>query len=250
MQPKIIYKDQDLLIINKPAGLLVHNPKLNNPKLDLLVSGQNLTLVDWLIKNYPEIKKVGDQPKIRPGIVHRLDKDTSGVLIIARNQKSFEYLKKLFQEKKIKKTYLMLIWGKISPKTGLIKKPIGLKAGSIKRTVITKKAKMVKEAITAYKVIKFLKLGNWQFSLVEAEPFTGRTHQIRLHFNSINHPVVGDKLYGRKIMPEGLKRQFLHAESVEFDLPKGGRIKAEADLPPDLTSFLKLLGEEDPQHNT
>jgi len=243
MQEKIrlIYKDKNFLAVYKPAGLLVHpagNSKheIRNPK--------QFTLVDWLIKKYPEIKNVGDDPKTRPGIVHRLDKDTSGVILIARNQKYFEYLKNLFQTRQIKKTYLALVYGKLEPKTGIIKKPIYLKPGTAKRTVW--KGKMEKEAITEYKVLKYFRITNpddrnnlLYFSLVRVAPKTGRTHQIRIHLASISHPIVGDSLYGPKENPFNLRRQFLHAESLEFSPAKGRRIKLEAELPEELKTILK-----------
>ena len=228
MGVQILYEDKNFLVINKPAGVLTHSPAGKNQS----------SLVDWLIKNYPEIKTVGDDPKMRPGIVHRLDKDTSGVLLIARNQNAFNYFKKLFQEHKVKKTYIALVWGAVTPKEGIIEKPIGLKPGTTKRTVHLKTAKMIKEARTEYKAIKFLKFGNNDFTLLEVRPLTGRTHQIRIHFASINHPLVGDKLYSKR-EALGLNRHFLHAESLEFSSPETGRLKIAADLPEELTAFLK-----------
>ena len=237
MDIEVIYKDNDLLVVNKPAGLLTHPIKVSSSQPPI----KQKTLADWLINNYPEIKAVGDDPETRPGIVHRLDKDTSGVLLVARNQKTFDYLKNLFQTGQVKKTYLALVWGKVQPKSGQIKKPIGLKSGSIKRTTWLNKAKMVKEAVTEYKVKNYFR----NFSLLEVWPLTGRTHQIRIHLNSIGYPVAGDLLYGKKPMPPKLKRQFLHAESAEFNLPDGGRLKIAADLPPDLKSFLESIEPED-----
>ena len=238
MDLKIIYEDKNFLAINKPAGLLVHQINLK-PKY---------TLVDWLIKRYPDVKGVGDAPEIRPGIVHRLDKDTSGVILIARNQKYFEYLKELFypygrQGKQIKKTYLALVWGEIKQKIGEIIKPISLKSGGVKRTVW--KGKMEKEAITEYKVKKIVKNEEGKvFSLVEVMPKTGRTHQIRIHLASISHPIVGDSLYGSKTNPFNLERQFLHAESLEFPIEEGRMIKIEAELPEDLQNVLSGLTED------
>jgi 23S rRNA pseudouridine1911/1915/1917 synthase len=225
---EIVYEDNDVIAINKPAGLLVHKTRVS----------QEPTLVDWLLKNFPEIKNVGDDPTTRPGIVHRLDKETSGIMIIARNQKAFEYLKKLFQTRQIKKTYLALVWGKVKEKTGVIEKPLGIKSGTLKR-IVSGKVRMVKEAKTVYKVIKFIKLKDEDLTLLEVEPLTGRTHQIRAHLASIGHPVVGDTLYGKKPAPVGLARQFLHAESLELTLPSGSRIKIVADLPEDLGKFLE-----------
>ncbi|MBI2591819.1 MAG: RluA family pseudouridine synthase [Candidatus Brennerbacteria bacterium] len=227
--PSIIYETDDFVAVNKPAGLLVHKT----------AASEEETLVEWLLKKYPEIKTVGDDPENRPGIVHRLDKDTSGVILIARNQKFFEYLKNLFKTHQIKKTYLALVYGKLEPLTGVIEKPIALKSGTIKRTAhLGGKVRMVKEAITEYKVKKYLRLNSQDFSLVELFPKTGRTHQLRVHMASISHPIVGDRLYGRKNVNFDLERQFLHAESIEFSLPEGRRIKIEAELPLDLMKIL------------
>jgi 23S rRNA pseudouridine1911/1915/1917 synthase len=233
---KIIYKNKDFLAVNKPAGLLMHQTGRKE---------KEESLVDWILKNHPEIKNVGD-PSVslgqvtqdRSGIVHRLDKDTSGVVIIPKNQPTFEYLKKLFQTRQVKKTYLALVYGNIEPKKGIIDKPIGLKSGTTKHTVHG--GKMVKEATTEYKVLKDYD----GFSLVEATPKTGRTHQIRVHLASINHPIVGDQLYGGKKEKNnslGLSRQFLHAASIEFVDPDKTRFKLTAELPDDLTRALKSI---------
>ncbi len=232
LSPEIIYEDENFLAVNKPTGVLVHKVK----SLKFEISEE--TLVDWLLKNYPEVKNIGDEPEIRPGIVHRLDKDTSGAILIAKNRKYFDYLKNLFEKNKIKKIYLALVWGKVEPKSGIINKPIGV-ARTVKRLV--GKGKMLKKAITEYKVIKFLKFKTnkeKEFSFVEAYPKTGRTHQIRAHLSSIGHPIVGDGLYGPKQNPFGLKRQFLHAESLEFNLMEGGSIKIKANLPEELKEIL------------
>jgi len=216
-EPKIIYEDNNFLVVYKPAGLIVHKTKNNN----------EYNLVDWLIKKYPEIKNVGDEPVLRPGIVHRLDKDTSGIMLVARNQNSFNYFKNLFQKHLIKKTYLALVWGKPKEDKGIINKPIGLKSGTTKRSVYS--FKMQKQAITEYKVLKSFKdeKGNL-FSLLEIFPKTGRTHQIRVHFKSIGCPVCGDKLYGRR--NDGFKRLMLHALSLEFSI-NNSKIKIESEIP-------------------
>lgn len=227
---KIIYEDNDMMAINKPAGLVVH--------------GDSLSVAEWLIDNRPEIKNVGD-PSIglgqeRPGIVHRLDKDTSGVLLIAKNQKAFEYLKKQFKERKIKKKYLALVYGFLKNVQGIIDLPIAKsKSDFRKKTSVGKMAGQVREAITEFKVLKKFK----DYTLVEVFPKTGRTHQIRVHFKAIGNPVVCDKLYGPKKQecPFGLFRQFLHAQSLELSLPSGARIKIEADLPEDLQNVLNML---------
>jgi len=238
---KTVYEDTDYFIINKPAGVLVHGP--------------GPSLVDWLLEHYPEVEDVGDNPKDRPGIVHRLDRDTSGVLLICRSQKAFDYFKKQFQEHNMRKTYLALVYGVPKEKGGMIDSPIGLKSGSVKRTTHTDKARMVKEAVTHYKVIKVIASEAKQsFALLEVQPVTGRTHQIRVHLSSIGHPIVGDQLYSPKpsaatldaahkkdAKAGALDRMFLHAESLEFTSPSGEKIKVAADLPEDLQSFLTNL---------
>ncbi len=239
-EPFVIYKDKNFLAVYKPAGLLTHPVSKANSKSQI-TNSKELTLVDFLVKNYPEVKKVGDEPEIRPGIVHRLDKDVSGILLVPRNQKYFEYLKNLFQTRQIKKNYLALVYGEVKPETGIIDKPISIKSGTIKRTV--HHGKDEKQAVTEYRVLKSFKLqapGSKEndFSLVEVMPKTGRTHQIRIHLASIGHPIVGDTLYGKKTNPFGLKRIFLHAESLEFSPAEGKRIKLEAELPDELKSLL------------
>lgn len=232
----IIYETDDFLAVNKPAGVLVHPGRPGET--------EEGTVVGWLRREYPEIQGVGDEPQFRPGIVHRLDKDTSGILLIAKNQKSFEYLKHLFQTRGIQKTYLALVYGKVVGK-GTIDKPIGIKSGSVKRSVNAKDMKMVKEALTEYRAVKLFQKGT--YTLLRVSPKTGKTHQIRVHLASIGHPIVGDMLYGKKKEnPFGLTRQFLHAESIEFTTPDGSRVHLEAELPPDLEeAFEKAAHNEE-----
>ena len=245
MQEKIsvIHEDKNFVAVYKPAGVLVHSTRIKN--LEFRIKDDETTLVDWLVEKYPEVKTVGDDPKTRPGIVHRLDKDTSGVLLIPRTQHYFEYLKKLFQNHEIKKTYVALVYGKLEPRVGKIEKPISLKSGSVKRTVW--KGKMEKEAITLYEVTKYFQRSSASsprssaFTLVGVMPKTGRTHQIRIHMASIGHPIVGDALYGPKNNPFNLHRQFLHAESLEWTSENGHRIKIEAELPRELQGIIDEL---------
>lgn len=237
MEPRVIYEDKNFLAIDKPAGLLTH-PTANSTEI---------TLADWLLRHYPEVKNVGDDPKIRPGVVHRLDKDTSGIILVARNQEYFEYLKNLFQTRAIKKTYRALVYGKPTPKKGIIEKEIRVKSGTTKRTVF--KGRSEKAAVTEYKVLKYFnpfdKLRVSSFGWVEVTPLTGRTHQIRVHLASIDHSVVGDKLYGPKKSKEvglpNINRQLLHAYSLEFSPAPGKRLKLVADLPADIREVLRNL---------
>ncbi|MDP3880864.1 MAG: RNA pseudouridine synthase [bacterium] len=239
MNVEVLFENADFLAVNKPAGLLVHGIfDKYGPK------HSEKTLVDWILENYPEIKNVGDMPvhnseagefPFRPGIVHRLDRETSGVLLIAKNQKSFEYLKGLFQGKQVVKNYEALVWGRLKEKQGVIDKPISIRNGSVKRTVF--KGKAPREAVTEYELLSVYEDEHGsEFSLVLAKPKTGRTHQIRVHFASIGHPLVGDKLYGKRGSIAGLERHFLHAKSLEFD-----NYKIEAPLADDLEKVLNTL---------
>lgn len=237
LNPKVIFANKDFLIINKPSGLLVHKSVFNRKDLH----PEEKTLVDWLLKNYPKIKNVGDDPENRPGIVHRLDKETSGTMIIPLNKKSFEYFKKIFQEHKVRKTYLVLVYGTVRSDRVVINKPIGIKSGTTKRSVHS--AKMSKDAITELEVVKRFELNGQDLTLLRAYPKTGRTHQIRVHLASIHCPVVGDKLYGRKndLFPE-LGRQFLHAEEIEFKDASGKELAFRSALPKELKKLLDQSG--------
>src|SRR3989338_5503194 len=237
MNLSIIYQDNDIVVVNKPAGISVHKG----------VAEKGETLADWLAEKFPGMKKIGEEPELRPGIVHRLDKDTSSVLVAARNQKSFEFLKSQFQKREVVKKYLALVEGNFKNDlptgqagNGVIALPIGRSASDFRKKMASDSAKgELREAVTEYKVLeKFPK-----HTLVEAYPKTGRTHQIRVHFKAIGHPVVCDSLYGGKRMtcPFGLARHFLHANFLEFVSPSGVRLKLEADLPEDLAEVLAGL---------
>lgn len=238
-EPQIIYEESDFVVINKPAGLIVHHAAVAG------VESREPSLADWVVEKYPETKTVGDPSTSsgqvvfdRPGIVHRLDKDTSGVMIIARTQEAFSFFKNLFQTKLIRKTYLALVYGAPKELKGVIDKPIGLNSGSVKRTVFVKNAKMVKEAVTEYEVERSFEIGGVPVSLVRVFPQTGRTHQIRVHMASIGCPIVGDALYGSKKETVPLARQFLHADSIEFPTSRGNRLTISADLPADLAALI------------
>lgn len=234
----ILYEDKDVAVLNKPAGISVH-PAAHSPN--------EPALTKEILERWPEVKNVGDDPTLRPGIVHRLDKETSGVLVIAKNQTAFEFLKKQFQEREVEKTYLALVMGKMREKQGEIALPIGRsrKFGKFTTRVARMKneelrIKKIREAKTKWRIAKEFK----DFTLLEVKPETGRTHQIRVHLAAIGHPVAGDPLYGGKTnrsYREKLPRMFLHAESLKLKLPSGRVLLAEADLPSDLEEFLKSL---------
>lgn len=238
----IVYEDEDVAVLNKQAGVSVH-PSINEP------SG---TLVNALIAKYPELIGVGED-QIRPGVVHRLDKDTSGLLVVAKNQKTFEFLKKEWQDGKVIKKYLALVCGHFKSESGKIESELVRSPKEFRKRIIVKPGKNAlvgKLAITNYRVIKKYH----DFSLVEVSPKTGRMHQIRVHMASVGHPVAGDKIYGGNKparhasqgdaggkITEGITRQFLHAYYLSFSLPSGRKLALEADLPEDLEQVLTKL---------
>lgn len=218
-----IYKDSDIIVVNKPAGVSIYDSR----------GGGGSTLLDFLLEKFPEIKRVGDDP-VRPGIVHRLDKDTSGVMVVARNNHSFQELKILFQKRAIDKIYIAIVCGRFAKKRGVIFLPIGrLRKNPTKRGVERGRGEIkgVREAVTEYRV---LKEGD-SYSLVELRPKTGRTHQIRVHLKASGHPVACDVVYGGKNVccPEGTARHLLHARSISFSLPQGRKFLFEAAPPQD-----------------
>lgn len=239
MNVNIVYEDENILVLNKPAGLITH------PKN---ISDTQDSVTGWLSSKYPAIKNIGEpfiasgQEVPRAGVVHRLDKDTSGLLVVAKNDESFFYFKKLFQDRKIKKYYLALVNGRPKEPKGVISFPLG-RIG-LKRTtkIIGNKLIDKKEALTEYKTVK--KFAN--HTLLEVAPQTGRTHQIRVHLNSIGTPVAGDVIYGfkRAKSPMGLRRLFLHAYKLEFTTPDGKKMTLETDLPEDLSRLLENLEKD------
>ncbi len=242
LNPEIIYEDKNFLAVLKPAGMLTHPHRGLRGE-----SAHEPTLTAWLLGRYPEIKNVGDDSGERPGIVHRLDKETSGVLLVARSNESFSYLKSLFKNREIQKTYLALVRGRVEPQKGRIEKPIGLKNGSIKRSVRGPKMKMVKDAVTEYRVVRYVKREREAeaipepLTLLEVMPLTGRTHQIRVHLASIGHPILYDPLYGSKVRGNTVGRLMLHASSLEFTTMEGKRIKIEADPPADFQAVISTF---------
>lgn len=236
--PEIIYEDKNILVIDKPAGLVVHADGRT----------KEITLADWLVKKYPKIKKVGEpatdektgKPIYRPGIVHRLDRETSGVMVIAKNQDTFLFLKQQFQEREIRKTYRAFLFGELKTLRGMIDRPIGRSGSDFRKWSATRGAKgEMREAKTHFHT---LALGKG-CTYVEAVPKTGRTHQIRVHFKAINHPVLCDNLYGpAKSCLLGFKRTALHAKSLTLQLPGGENRTFEAPLPQDFKKAEKLIG--------
>ncbi len=246
-EPRIIYENENFVAVDKPAGMLTHSTQINADigadKRGYKISEnlrtnqrESAVLTDWLLEKYPEMKNVGDEPEIRPGIVHRLDRETSGILLAAKNQNSFEYLKSLFKTRQIKKTYFALVFGAFKEKIGIIDKEIRRKLGTVKRTVFSGKG--TKQAITRYTVKKTLTSANGEtLSLLEVAPETGRTHQIRVHLASVGHPIVGDQIYGSKNQPAWVRRLMLHAYSLEFSTAEGRRLKLEVEPPQEFANL-------------
>jgi 23S rRNA pseudouridine1911/1915/1917 synthase len=230
----IIYENTDVVVIDKPAGISVH-PR-QNKNLEPIPRGVRNTLVNGLLARWPEMANVGDLPSVRPGLVHRLDKDTSGVIIIVKNQAAFEWLKKQFQGHLVTKKYLALVHGRLKEKTGEIKCFLKRSPDPTKQQV----ASEGREAISQYKAIEEFK----NYSLLEVIPKTGRFHQIRAQLAWLGHPVVGDQKYGSPRMgqkPTGLTRQFLHAAELEIMLLDGRKRLFKAPLAPDLAATLTTL---------
>lgn len=240
MKIPILYEDKDVVVINKPAGLIVHPDKKTKEK----------TLVDWILKKYPSVKNVGeplildDGTKIlRPGIVHRIDKDTTGALIIAKNKKAYDFLKEQFQNRNVHKIYHAFVYGNVTDDRGMINRPIGRSPNDFRKWSAQRGARgEMREAITYFKVLKRID----DITFVEAMPKTGRTHQIRVHFKAIDHPVLMDELYAtdfhlKKRNQLGFKRMALHARELEITLPSGGLLKIVAPYPEDFEKAIKKI---------
>ncbi len=230
---KIIEDNDDFLIIEKPSGLLVHPTTKNETN----------TLVDWLLEKYPELRNIGEDPQ-RPAIVHRLDKDVSGLMLIPKTQKSFDYFKQLFKLRNITKKYTTLVYGEVRRDEDEITFPIGRSIN--KKGLFAAKSKTVssedKHAHTAFNVIQKFK----NYTLLEVQILTGRTHQIRVHLLAYGNPIVGDPLYlaknrNFKTLSDKADRIFLHASNLSFIGEDGKKWEFESKIPKSMADFLKKL---------
>lgn len=265
----ILYEDEHCLAINKPAGVVVHP--------DGKAPGPFLT--DWILANYPQTKNVGESILQtdggvieRPGIVHRIDRETSGVLLIAKTAAGHAWLKEQFQNRTITKKYLAFVYGSLNDQYGMIDMPIGRSRGDFRRWNAERNSRgEMRPAMTQYVVLGAIdqsrnyeanaKKGSdgrggatigpadmtKRFTFIEAEPKTGRTHQIRVHFKAIQHPIVGDSLYAEsrvQAQPNalGFKRMALHAYSISFDKVGSGQITVVAPVPEDFVHAMKIFG--------
>jgi len=223
---EIIYEDEDLMVINKPAGLVTHPAPGNR-------SG---TLAN-LIKGHLSKELTQVQGFVRPGIVHRLDKYTSGLMVVAKNAASQKNLANQFKERTVHKIYVSLVAGQLNPREGKIDAPIMRDEVNRQKMMVSALAE-ARSAVTHYKVLAYYP----GYTLLELRLEQGRTHQIRVHLNSIGFPVVGDQVYGREQINKaiGLKRQFLHAAKISFQHPADGRTMTfESPLPPELEAVLE-----------
>jgi len=223
---KVIYEDPDLLVVDKPAGMTVHPAPGNYTH----------TLANAVLARMPDIETDNVE---RPGIVHRLDKDTSGLIIIAKNRTAHMKLADQFKDRQVSKTYLALVNGHLTPEEGIIEAGIGRDPRHRKRMAVVSEGR---PARSEYKVVKYVK----NYTLLEVRPKTGRTHQIRVHLAAIGFPIVGDTTYGAKsdIVP----RQFLHAARLKFRSPSSGDwLEIESGLPPDLAQALQEINGAEKQ---
>jgi 23S rRNA pseudouridine1911/1915/1917 synthase len=240
MKPSVIFEDKNIIVVNKPAGLMVHGDGRS----------KELTLVDWLVEKYPQISGVGEKPLVikdagdeihieRPGIVHRLDKGTSGVMVVALNQKSYENLKSQFKNHEISKNYHAIVWGNFKEDNGEVNLPIGRSKKDFRRYSALKDATgEMREALTFYEVLERFK----DVTLLKVLPKTGRTHQIRVHMKAINHPIISDELYGpNREHLGGIERPALHSFSIKFKDNSGREVEFFAEYPDDFLGVLAFL---------
>ena len=252
----VVYEDEELVVINKPAGMMVHAGSGQNEE-----ARNRGTLVNALLYRFKALSATGGD--LRPGIVHRLDKDTSGLIVVAKNDRTHAALAELFSSRQIKKTYIALVQGAVERARGTINTNVG-RDPQRRTRMTTKPLGDARAAVSHYEVVRRLANRFGKFTLVRVRIETGRTHQIRVHMASIGHPVVGDTLYGgsgqltdqvasqaatskaarRKAEPERLRlgRNFLHAAQLEFPHPGTGKLlQLEAPLPAELEEFLSRL---------
>lgn len=236
MNIPILYEDEHVLVINKPYGIATHPDGKSEEK----------TVSDWFAEMYPDSKNVGEPIKTnsgteitKPGVVHRLDKETSGVLILAKDQETFLFLKQQFKDRKVKKIYHAFVYGTVKEDNGTIERPIGKSAKDFRLRSAQRGARgKLRPATTLYRTLQ----RGHDVSYVELEPKTGRTHQLRAHLKAINHPVVCDKLYApKRECIFGFTRLALHASSLELKIISGKTIRFEAPFPADFKAAQEMF---------
>jgi len=244
-EPTIIFEDNNVLVINKPSGLRVHNDGFS----------EDPTVVNWFLKHSPEAKDVGEtklnkdgKAIERSGIVHRLDIDTSGVMILAKNQETFWHLKAQFKTRLVKKEYRALVYGLMAERWGTIDRPIGRSATDFRKRSAERGAKgLLREAVTNWECLGKGEYESEPFSYLKLMPKTGRMHQLRVHLKAIDRPIVGDTVYSGKRLEQsnnlGLKRLALHSHLLELTLPSGQVERFISPLPQEMIEAVDLIGE-------
>lgn len=234
IEPTIIFENEAILVVDKPYGMLVHED---------WVSGTAGTLVDWFLQHSPEAKGVGEvttkpdgSPLERSGVVHRLDRETSGVMVLAKTAEAHALLKDQFHDRTVKKEYRAFVYGRLHDKWGTINRPIGRSPRDFKLRFAEAGAKgTLREAVTHFERIGVGEYKGESFSYVKLLPKTGRTHQLRVHLKAVSRPIVGDTLYGEPYLSKsnnlGLGRLALHAHLLELTVPGDERERFIAPLP-------------------
>ncbi len=238
-----LYEDEHVFVFNKPSGLMVHSDGKTS----------EVTLADMILIEHPELKDIGEPYRHieagvetiipRPGIVHRLDKETSGVMVVAKTQKAFSYLKRQFHDRQTEKHYNTVVWGVFPDKGGMINAPIARSKADFRKYQAGRgKRGLERDALTMYKVMGVIKNEEGTFSYLDVMPKTGRTHQIRVHMKYKNHPIIGDSLYAHE-QPYvlGFTRLALHAKSLKFKTPDKTEHFIEAPLPKEFEEVQKLV---------
>jgi len=226
---KIIYEDKDLFVIEKPPGIVVFFEKGEKEE----------DLINILSKKFPKLKEVGEPP--RYGAIHRLDRETSGILLVARNNESFDFFKKQFKLRNVKKKYLALVWGRMKEDKERIETLIGRSPKDRRKQKVYlfegPKSERKKKAISEYEVLKRFK----EYTFLEVTIMTGRKHQIRTHLSYLGYPIAGDKSYSfrKQIDPKNLKRQFLHAYYLKIKMPSGKEMEFNSELPDELKKVIQ-----------
>jgi 23S rRNA pseudouridine1911/1915/1917 synthase len=226
---KIIYEDKDLFVIEKPPGIVVFFEKGEKEE----------DLIAILSKKFPKLKEVGEPP--RYGAIHRLDRETSGILLVARNNESFDFFKKQFKLRNVKKKYLALVWGRMKEDKERIETLIGRSPKDRRKQKVYlfegPKSERKKKAISEYEVLERFK----EYTFLEVTIMTGRKHQIRTHLSYLGYPIAGDKSYSfrKQIDPKNLKRQFLHAYYLKIKMPSGKEMEFNSELPDELKKVIQ-----------
>ncbi|HEY0964357.1 MAG TPA: RluA family pseudouridine synthase [Candidatus Paceibacterota bacterium] len=245
-EPTILYEDNDVLVIDKPEGWLVHD--------DGNAAGAPI-VVEWFIKRVPEAASVGEPgysrkgaPLNRAGVVHRLDRETSGVLMLAKTQDAHQFLKQQFKDRHVYKEYRAFVYGRMNDRWGTINRAIGRSAKDHRLRSAMKGAKgQLRDAITDFERIGVGEFEGQSFSYVKLVPKTGRTHQLRVHLRAIDRPIVGDELYGAHLMEKsnnlGLSRLALHAHVLELVLPNGTEQRFIAPVPQEFEEAAERIAE-------